>query len=72
MEIKVNNIEISSWENGYPFWFHIEQYGDTEERRIISFTHRDVYAIRDALSNLIRNYEENLENHKQGQIQRVK
>jgi hypothetical protein len=53
MNIKIEDITLSSWA-GYPFWFHIGK-GDKE----ISFTHKEVYGVRDALSLLIREYEEN-------------
>lgn len=49
MRIKVNNIEINCWEDGYPYWFHIQQ-GDS----MISFTEREAPAISDALRNLVK------------------
>ena len=49
MIIKVDNITLDVGNNGYPYWFHIEERGQGS----VSFTSEQAPAICDALKNLI-------------------
>lgn len=49
MRIKVNDIELDCWVEPYPIWFHI-----TQDEKMVSFTHKDAVAIRDAMTSLIK------------------
>jgi len=45
--INVNGIKVDCWVSGYPVWIHLE---DDDNR--ISFTHRDVQLIINALEHV--------------------
>ena len=46
-EVKVGEISLSYWRDGYPYWFHIRQHN-----KEISFTHNDAYQIGQALVSM--------------------
>lgn len=60
MIIKVNDVSLDCWTQPYPIWFHISQ-GEHK----ISFSHKEALAIRDALTSLIKEAYNNMdESHK--------